>query len=83
MIYSNNANETAPDCASNTRACCRGHFHRVLCFLFLVFVLALGLILGAVFYTILLPVLAAVIAFAAAVLVLILALLIYRCRRGA
>ena len=69
-------------CPSRPRQCCCFSY-AVLCFLFLVFAFAVGLILGAALYSIILPVLAAAIAFAAAVLVGIIALLIYRCRRSA
>lgn len=69
--------------AARSAVSCCGFSYGVLCFLILVFALALGLILGAVFYETLLPVLAAVIAFAAAILVAIIALLIYRYRRNA
>ena len=77
MIYPNQNN----GCARPRSGCC-GFSYAVLCFLCLVFALALGLILGAVFYETILPVLAAVIAFAAAILVGIIALLIWRWRRG-
>lgn len=78
----NYPNKTGSDTVRSAAGCC-GFSYGVLCFLILVFALALGLILGAVFYETLLPVLSAVIAFAAAILVAIIALLIYRYRRNA
>ena len=75
-------NSTNNENQSCQRSCCCATSNRVLCFLVLVFVFAVGVILGAAFYSMILPVLASVIAFAAAVLVVIVALLICRRRRN-
>lgn len=77
MIYQNNNGEN--NCCTRQKRSCRcGIPGVVICFLALLFFIAVALVVGAVLYETILPVAPAFIAFAAALLAVIIALLIYR-----